>query len=112
MERQPLSGEQLRARLVLLRNAKGLMQEDLSEKIGKAYNYISRIETGVIKSVPFDILVKLAIALDVTIDDLLFVDGLRESPEEIKARINRWLDTLDTKKLREYYRLLLLVAES
>jgi transcriptional regulator with XRE-family HTH domain len=112
MSLHPLDGKQFRARLVLLRNAKGLKQEDLSEKIGKAYNYISRLETARIKTVPYDVLAKLALALDVTVDDLLFVEGCNESPEEIKARINRWLENLDAKKLREYYRLLLVVAEN
>jgi transcriptional regulator with XRE-family HTH domain len=108
----PLDGKQFRARLTLLRNAKGLKQEDLSERIGKAYNYVSRLETGRVKTAPYDVLAKLALTLDVTVDDLLFVEGRNESPEEIKIRIGQWLETLDAKKLREYYRLLLVVAES
>jgi transcriptional regulator with XRE-family HTH domain len=112
MSLHPLDGKQFRARLVLLRNAKGLTQEELSAKIGKAYNYVSRIETGRIKTVPYEVLAKLAFALDSMLDDLLFVDGLKESPEEIRAQIDRWLETLDTQKLRRYYRLLLLVAET
>jgi len=112
MSLHPLDGKQFRARLSLLRNAKGIRQEDLSEKIGKAYNYVSRLETGRIKTVPYDVLAKLALALDVTSDDLLFVEGLQETQEEMKARINRWLEGADTKKLREFYRLLLVVLES
>ena len=112
MSLHPLDGEQFRARLVLLRNAKGLTQEELSAKIGKAYNYVSRIETGRIKTIPYAVLAKLAFALDARLDDLLFVDGLKESPEEIRAQIDRWLETLDAQKLRKYYRLLLLVAEN
>jgi transcriptional regulator with XRE-family HTH domain len=111
MSLHPLDGRQFRARLVLLRNARGLKQEQLSEKIGRAHNYISRVETGRIKTVPYAILAKLSLALDVTIDDLLFVEGLIEEPEEIKARIHRWLRTNDVKKLRKYYRLLLIVVE-
>jgi transcriptional regulator with XRE-family HTH domain len=111
MSLHPFDGKQFRARLVLLRDAKGLTQEELSAKIGKAYNYVSRIETGRVKTVPYEVLAKLALALDVTLDDLLFVDGLKETPEEIRSRINRWLDSVDTQKLRQYYRLLLLLAE-
>ena len=111
MSLHPVDGRQFRARLVLLRNAKGLKQEQLSEKIGRAYNYISRIETGRIKTVPYAVLAKLALALDVTVDDLLFVDGVHEAPEDIKARIQRWLATSDAKKLRKYYRLLLIAME-
>lgn len=111
MSLHPLDGKQFRARLVLLREAKGLKQEELSEKIGKAYNYISRVETGRIKTVPYDVIAKLALILDVTVDDLLFVEGLTETAEEVKARIHHWLETFDDKKLREIYRLLLVVAE-
>jgi transcriptional regulator with XRE-family HTH domain len=111
MSLHPLDGKQFRARLVLLRNAKGLKQEQLSERIGRAYNYVSRIETGRIKTVPYDVLAKLALALDVTLDDLLFVEGLTESPEEIKSRIHRWLEASDDKKIRKFYRLFLVVIE-
>lgn len=108
MALHPLDGKQFRARLVLLRNAKGFKQEELAEKIDRANNYISRIETGRIKTVPYDVLERLARALDVTIDDLLFVEGLQESAEEIKARIWRLLESADDKKLRKCYRIILL----
>jgi transcriptional regulator with XRE-family HTH domain len=111
MSLHPLDGKQFRARLVLLRNAKGLKQEQLSEKIGKAYNYVSRVETGRIKTVPYDVLARLALALDVTLEDLLFIEGLTESSDEIKLRIHRWLDLSDNRKLRKFYRLLLTVVE-
>lgn len=111
MSLHPLDGKQFRARLVLLRNAKGLKQEQLSERIGRAYNYISRVETGRVKTVPFDVLAKIALALDVTVDDLLFIDGLIESQDEIKARIQRMLDSADIKMIRKFYRLLLLMQE-
>jgi transcriptional regulator with XRE-family HTH domain len=111
MSLHPLDGKQFRARLVLLRNARGLNQEQLSEKIGRAYNYISRVETGRIKTVSYDVLAKLALVLDVTLDDFLFVEGLAEKPEDIKARIHRWLDTSDVQKLRKYYRVLLTIIE-
>ena len=111
MSLHPLDGKQFRARLVLLRNAKGLKQELLSEKIGKAGNYVSRVETGRIKTVPYDVLARLAIALDVTLDDLLFIEGLTDSPEEIRSRIHRWLDLADNRNLRKFYRLLLTLVE-
>lgn len=111
MSLHPVDGKQFRARLVLLRNAKGLKQEQLSEKIGRSYNYVSRIETGRIKTVPYAVLAKLALALDITVDDLLFVEGLNDAPEDIKKRIQRWLETSDAKKLRKYYRLLLVTME-
>jgi len=83
----------------------------LSERIGRAYNYISRVETGRVKTVPFDVLAKLALALEVTIDDLLFVDGLAETADEVRVRIRALLETADVKKLRKFYRLLLVTIE-
>ena len=83
----------------------------MSERIGRAYNYISRVETGRVKTVPFDVLAKLALALEVTIDDLLFVDGLAETADEVRVRIRALLETADVKKLRKFYRLLLVTIE-
>jgi hypothetical protein len=53
----------------------------------------------------------LARVLDVTIDDLLFVEGLQESEKDIKERILRLLETTDAKKLRKWYRMLLITIE-
>lgn len=111
MERQPLSPEQFRTRVAALRDAKNLTQEQLAEKVGRAYNYLSRVERGETKAVPYEVVAKLALALDVTIDDLVFAEGLTDSPAEIKARINRWMDTLSTEQLKEWYRILLIIAE-
>jgi hypothetical protein len=49
--------------------------------------------------------------LDVTIDDLLFIEGLQESEKDIKERILRLLETTDAKKLRKWYRMLLITIE-
>jgi hypothetical protein len=54
---------------------------------------------------------KLTRVLDVTIDDLLFVEGLQESEKDIKERILRLLETTDAKKLRKWYRMLLITIE-
>jgi transcriptional regulator with XRE-family HTH domain len=104
-------GVEVEPQALIERTVKGLKQEQLSERIGRAYNYISRVETGRVKTVPFDILAKLALALDVTIDDLLFIDGLAESADDIKVRIKTLLETADVKKLRKFYRLLLVIVE-
>jgi acylphosphatase len=69
------------------------------------------VETGRVKTVPFDVLAKLALALEVTMDDLLFVDGLAENADDIKVRIHVLLEAADVKKLRKFYRLLLLIVE-
>jgi hypothetical protein len=48
-------------------------------------------------------------------DDLhgrFVVEGASGTAEEIKARIGHWLEISDVKKLRQYYRLLLVVIET
>jgi len=111
MSLNPIDAKLFRQRLVSLRNAKGLNQDELSEKIGHADNYIMRVETGRIKTVPWETLAKIAQNLDVLVDDLFFVQGLEDSPEELRAKILRLTDTNDIKKLRKYYRLLLVATE-
>jgi len=41
----------------------------------------------------------------------LFVDGLAENADDIKVRIHGLLEAADVKKLRKFYRLLLLIVE-
>ena len=110
MSLNPINATLFRERLVSLRKAKGLNQDELSERIGHAENYIMRVETGRIKTVPKETLAKIAQNLDVFIDDLLFSQGYDESPEELRAKILRLTDTDDVKKLRKYYRFLLLAT--
>ncbi len=49
----------------MLREAKGLSQSQLEEKIGKEENYITRVETGRIDTPPIDLTARIARALDV-----------------------------------------------
>ena len=70
-----------------------------------------RVETGRIKTVPTETLTKIAQNLDVFVDDLLFSQGYNESSEELRTKILRLTDTDDVKKLRKYYRLLLIATE-
>lgn len=111
MSLNPIDAALFRERLVSLRKAKGLNQGELSERIGHAENYIMRVETGRIKTVPTETLTKIAQNLDVFVDDLLFSQGYNESSEELRTKILRLTDTDDVKKLRKYYRLLLIATE-
>src|SRR5437870_926003 len=111
MSLNPINTKLFRERLVSLRKAKGLNQDELSEKIGHAANYIMRVETGRIKTVPWETLAKIAQILDVLVDDLFFVQGYEDSSEELRTKILRLTDTTDVKKLRKYYRLLLVITE-
>jgi transcriptional regulator with XRE-family HTH domain len=100
-----------RERVAFLRKEKGLKQEQLSAKLGKASNYVMRVETGRIKTVPLVTMAKIAKNLDISISDLFFFQGNDSSPEELRARILRLVETDDVRKLRKYYRLLLVATE-
>lgn len=107
-----LDGSKLfRERLRSLREAKGLSQSQLEEKIGKEANYITRIETGRIDSPPLDVIAAIAEALGVLMSDLFSFEGLDDSADELRAKINGIVDTDDPAVLRKYYRLLLVAQE-
>jgi transcriptional regulator with XRE-family HTH domain len=111
MSLSPTDAKLFRERLASLRKDKGLKQEQLSTKLGKASNYIMRVETGRIKTVPLVTMAKIAKHLDISIGDLFFFQGNDSSPEELRAKILRLVETDDVKKLRKYYRLLLVATE-
>lgn len=111
MSLSPTDAKLFRERLAYLRKEKGLKQEQLSAKLGKASNYVMRVETGRIKTVPLVTMAKIAKNLDISISDLFFFQGNDGSPEELRARILRLVKTDDVKKLRKYYRLLLVATE-
>ena len=100
-----------RERLAFLRKQKGLKQEQLSARLGKASNYVMRVETGRIKTVPLPTMAKIARILDISISDLFFFQGSGGSLEELRSKILRLVETDDVKKLRKYYRLLLIATE-
>lgn len=111
MPLNPTDAKLFRERLASLRKAKGLNQDQLSEKLGKAPNYIMRVETGRIDTPPLDTISQIAFHLDVSISDLFFFHGNDGSPEALRAKIRRLIETDDIKKLRKYYRLLLVASE-
>lgn len=95
----------------MLREAKGLSQTQLEEKIGKEANYITRVETGRIDTPPLDVIARIAHELDVSMSDLFFFEGLDDSAEALRAKIHRLAQTNDLKHLRTYYRLMLVSRE-
>jgi len=99
-----------RERLKSLREASGLSQTQLEEKIGKEANYITRVETGRI-SPPIDVLIAIAHALKMSMNDLFFFEGLDDSVAVLRAKIRQMIETDDVKLLRKYYRLLLVSHE-
>jgi transcriptional regulator with XRE-family HTH domain len=111
MSLSPSDAKLFRERLVSLRKAKGFNQDQLSAKLGRASNYIMRVETGRIKTPPLVMIAKIAKNLDVTISDLFFFQGNDAAPYELRAKIHRLVEIDDAKILRKYYRLLLVASE-
>jgi transcriptional regulator with XRE-family HTH domain len=108
------AGDAFRERLVLLRKAKGLTQQELEKRIGKLETeagYISRVETGGIETPPFDVLDRIAHELDVEAVELFFGEGLDENAEQLRESISRVLASQDAAQLRKIYRLILVSLE-
>jgi transcriptional regulator with XRE-family HTH domain len=68
-----------RKQLASLREAEGLTQVKLSEMIGAGPQYVGHVETGRIKTPPWDRLKKLAKALNVSVSDLFFFVSFRQA---------------------------------
>ncbi len=108
------AGDLFRERLVLLRKAKGLTQQELERRIGKLETeagYISRIETGSIETPPFDVIDKIANELDVEVIELFFGAGLEGNAEQLRESISRVLASQNASQLRKIYRLILVSLE-
>ena len=104
-------GALFRKQLATLREAEGLTQAKLSEMIGAGPQYIGHLETGRIKTPPWERMKKLAKALNVSMSDLFFFEGVDDSAEELRAKIHRLAQTNDINRLRRYYRLMLVSRE-
>jgi transcriptional regulator with XRE-family HTH domain len=100
-----------RKRLVSLREAEGLTQAQLSEMIGAGPQYVSHLETGRIKTPPWERMKKLAKALNVSLNDLFFFEGIDDDAEILRSKIQRLAETSDVEKLRKYYRLMIVSQE-
>jgi transcriptional regulator with XRE-family HTH domain len=85
-------------RIKQVRQARGISQEALSEKIGMSSKYLSSIERG--KENPtLDTFVKLAKALNVEILEL-FNFAHEKSPKELKQLIGDFMKGSDVEKLQ------------
>lgn len=71
-------------RLKEARDAAGLSQQELAQAIGKTVGAISQMERGKIESPAADTLARLAVALDVSADELL--GGLASVPRSNRGR--------------------------
>ena len=107
--------ERFRERLATLRKVRNVTQEDLESRIGKSQSekgYISRLETGGIETPPFEMIQKIADALQFDVIELFFAEGVDESAEELVRSINELLPVEDVKQLRKIYRLILVERET
>ena len=104
-------GVLFRKQLASLRESEGLTQAKLSEMIGAGSQYVGHVETVRIKTPPLARMKKLANALNVSLSDLFFFEGIDDSAEVLRAKINRLAETDDAMRLRKYYRLMLVSRE-
>jgi len=80
-----LSAMSFSERIVSLRKQQGLTQQGLSDATGTHVQQIKRYEAGTSQPTA-DALKKLALALHVTTDFLLFEEGEREPEDDLKLR--------------------------
>lgn len=62
----------LGAKIQKLRKEKGMSQDELARKANVPYTTLTKIEIGVIKKPSVFVIAKMAVALDITIDDLVY----------------------------------------
>jgi transcriptional regulator with XRE-family HTH domain len=98
-----MSRELLGRRIRFLRKAKGLSQEQLGEKSGVNYKYIGELERGV-KNPSFDVMIKIAKALEVTLPELVDIASENLSRKELEKQIASVFPRLDENILRAILR--------
>jgi transcriptional regulator with XRE-family HTH domain len=73
------------ARLIALRKEKGLTQQEMADEIGLHVNQIRRYESGSAQP-SLEALKKMAVAMSVTIDSLVFGPGERGPDEDLRLQ--------------------------
>jgi transcriptional regulator with XRE-family HTH domain len=104
-------GTLFRRQLARLRDSKGLSQVKLSEMIGAGQQYVGHLETGRIKTPPLKKMKKLATALNISVSDLFFIEGLDDSADILRSRIRALAEIDDVDQLRMFYRMMLVSIE-
>ena len=88
--------ESLGQRIARLRRNKGLTQEELGDKVGVSSQAVSKWETD--SSVPdVMLLVKIANLLDISVDELLGNDRIKETPQIVPVSERRPIDKMILK---------------
>jgi transcriptional regulator with XRE-family HTH domain len=79
--------------------------------IGAGPQYVGHVETGRIKTPAWERMKRLARALNVSMSDLLYFEGIDDNAETLRSKIQRLAQTNDVEQLRRYYRLMLVSRE-
>ena len=88
--------ESLGQRIARLRRNKGLTQEELGDKVGVSSQAVSKWETD--SSVPdVMLLVKIANLFDISVDELLGNDRIKETPQIVPVSERRPIDKMILK---------------
>ncbi|HXE10636.1 MAG TPA: helix-turn-helix transcriptional regulator [Bryobacteraceae bacterium] len=113
MKKKAPPGLNFHERLVELRKQRGLTQQALAEQVGMHISQIRRYESG--QSQPtLDAIRKLAVALSVSADMLLFEDQERGPDEELKLQFEAVtrLDPEEKKVIRSVIESIILRHEA
>ena len=86
------------SRIRNLRKKRGLTQEQLAERLSLSPTHLSNIETGTTR-VSLSSIVKIANALDVTVDDLL-CDNLVQARPQFERDMQQFLDGCNPYEFR------------
>jgi transcriptional regulator with XRE-family HTH domain len=95
-------------RIQKARNAQGLTQDALSEKIGVSTNYLSKIEGGHEKP-NLELLGKISAAADVSLSELL--TGVVEERQYLHKDIADLLESCSPEKTRLIYDVILRISK-
>ena len=94
-----------------IRKAKGLTQDELSERAGLSAKHIGEIERGKV-SPTLEAIEKLANGLRVDLLVLIGDDASRMATRDVRAEIGQVLDRLDGTQLRAVLRVVRLTVKS
>lgn len=75
----------IRDRLIELRRERNLTQQEMADAIGVHVNQIRRYEAGTTQP-SLDVLKKLAVSMNVTIDSLVFGEGERDPSDDLRLQ--------------------------
>ena len=89
-------------RIKIVRQRRGLTQDQLAEQVGLSPKYISGIERGV-ENPTMDILIRLAKVLGVEPYDLFLFGELEESEKALRKGIEKMVREADRQKLQLYF---------